>query len=88
MRVLADFMHNNAVTSVVDVGCGDWKFSRVMDWSGIRYHGFYLVDTVIDINKDRFARDNITFATIRGISGRMPISSFAKMYCGISRTRM
>ena len=32
------------------------------------YQGFYLVDTVIDISKDRFARDNITFATMRGIS--------------------
>jgi len=68
MRMLADFMHNNAAASVVDVGCGDWQFSRVMDWSGIRYQGFYLVDTVIDISKDRFARDNTTFATMRGIS--------------------
>ena len=68
MRMLADFMHNNAVTSVVDVGCGDWQFSRVMDWSGIRYQGFDVVDTVIDINKDRFASNNITFATMRSIS--------------------
>ena len=66
--MLADFMHNNAAASVVDVGCGDWQFSRVMDWSGIRYQGFYLVDTVIDISKHRFARDNTTFATMRGIS--------------------
>jgi SAM-dependent methyltransferase len=68
MRMLADFMHNNAVTSVVDVGCGDWQFSRVMDWSGIRYQGFDVVDTVIDLNKERFASDNITFATLRSIS--------------------
>jgi hypothetical protein len=32
------------------------------------YQGFYLVDTVIDISKHRFARDNTTFATMRGIS--------------------
>ena len=68
MRMLADFMHNNAVTSVVDVGCGDWQFSRVMDWSGIRYQGFDVVDAVIDLNKERFASDNITFATLRSIS--------------------
>jgi hypothetical protein len=67
MRMLADFMHNNAVTSVVDAGCGDCQFSRVMDWSGIRYQGFDVVDTVIDLNKERSA-SNITFATLRSIS--------------------
>jgi hypothetical protein len=51
MRMLADFMHNNAVTSVVDVGCGDWQFSRVMDWNVVRHHGFMQCDTVIDTNK-------------------------------------
>jgi len=68
LRMLANFMHNNAVTSVVDVGCGDWQFSRVMDWSGIRYHGFDVVDTVIHVNKERFASENITFATMHNIS--------------------
>jgi len=67
-RMLADFMRNNAVTSVVDVGCGDWQFSRVMDWGGICYHGFDVVDSVIDTNKQCFASDNITFATMRSIS--------------------
>jgi hypothetical protein len=39
-----------------------------MDWSGIFYQGFDVVDTVIVINKDRFASNNITFATMRSIS--------------------
>jgi hypothetical protein len=68
MRMLADFMRNNTVTSVVDVGCGDWQFSRVMDWSDIRYHGFDVVDTVIHVNRERFASENITFATMRSIT--------------------
>jgi hypothetical protein len=40
----------------------------VMDWSGIRYHGFDVVGTVIDTNKQHFASDNIAFATMRSIS--------------------
>ncbi len=72
MRMLADFMRNNAVTSVVDVGCGDWQFSKQMDWSGICYHGFDVVDHVIEADKKNFARDAITFQTMRSIDDLPP----------------
>ena len=64
MRMLADFMHNNAVTSVVDVGCGDWQFSGVMDESGIRYQRFDVVDTV-DRHRLRIAAAFSNFARRR-----------------------
>jgi len=73
MQMLADFVRNNAVTSVVDVGCGDWQFSRVMDWSGIRYHGFDVVESVVEANKQSFARDTVTFQTMRSIDD-LPIA--------------
>jgi SAM-dependent methyltransferase len=68
MRMLADFVHNNAVTSVVDVGCGDWQFSTEMDWSGIRYHGFDVVESVVEANKASFASDTISFQTMCSIN--------------------
>src|SRR5438045_1098621 len=37
--MLQQFLGSNAVTSVVDVGCGDWQFSRHMNWGGIDYTG-------------------------------------------------
>jgi SAM-dependent methyltransferase len=36
---LQAFLHENAIRSVLDVGCGDWQFSRLLDWSGINYIG-------------------------------------------------
>jgi SAM-dependent methyltransferase len=41
-------MKGAGVRSVLDVGCGDWQFSRLIDWSGLdRYLGIDLVDEVI-----------------------------------------
>jgi len=34
-RLLQDFLACRAIRSVVDVGCGDWQFSRLIDWRGI-----------------------------------------------------
>lgn len=61
MKMLTDFIHNNRVKSVVDVGCGDWQFSRAMDWSGVRYYGFDVVASVIEANGRQFASDTVTF---------------------------
>src|SRR5689334_18951608 len=32
---LQDFLKTNQIQTVIDVGCGDWQFSRTLDWSGI-----------------------------------------------------
>jgi len=61
LAFLAEFIRNNTIRSVVDVGCGDWQFSSAMDWSGISYRGFDLVEPVIAANRARFGADNITF---------------------------
>ena len=72
VRVLADFMRNNTVTSVVDVGCGDWQFSRAMDWGGVRYRGFDVVESVVEANKKIFASDTVTFETMHSINDLPP----------------
>jgi SAM-dependent methyltransferase len=65
MAMLADFMRNNGVRTVVDLGCGDWQHSRAMDWSGIRYRGFDVVESVIAANTKRFSSDTVTFHLLR-----------------------
>jgi hypothetical protein len=49
------------VRSVVDVGCGDWQFSRLMDWSGMDYLGIDAVAPVIQENTSLFAKPGIRF---------------------------
>merc|ERR1711879_340528 len=53
---------NKHIKSVVDVGCGDWAFSRLIDWSGVDYKGFDLVENVIVKDKEQYEAPNIHFA--------------------------
>jgi SAM-dependent methyltransferase len=55
------FVEENNVASVVDVGCGDWQFARHMNWEGIEYTGIDCVESVVAFNKEKFAKDNIKF---------------------------
>lgn len=55
------FLADNNIKSVVDVGCGDWTFSQTMNWNGIDYKGFDVVESVIEKNKQKFGKSNIQF---------------------------
>jgi hypothetical protein len=65
---LVRFLRNNGVTSVVDVGCGDWQFSRHIDWSGIDYTGYDVVASVVDNNRLAYARPGVTFGLLSNLN--------------------
>ena len=48
------FLRDNNIKSVIDFGCGDWQFSRYIDWGNINYLGLDIVDSVIENNKKQF----------------------------------
>ena len=58
--MLQQFISHNTIASVVDVGCGDWQFSRHMDWSGVDYTGIDASDVVLE-NTRNFSRDGVRF---------------------------
>jgi hypothetical protein len=58
---LQKFVRERHVRSVLDVGCGDWQFSRLMDWNGIDYLGVDIVPSVIEQDTDKYATDGIRF---------------------------
>ncbi|MBX7065936.1 MAG: methyltransferase domain-containing protein [Parachlamydiales bacterium] len=58
---LQQFLKENQIRTVVDIGCGDWSFSRYIDWSGVEYLGIDIVKMVIDRNEKLFANDSIQF---------------------------
>ena len=64
---LERFIEANAVRSVTDLGCGDWQFSKQIDWSGIAYTGFDVVEAVVMRNRARHARPNIAFTLFTAI---------------------
>jgi SAM-dependent methyltransferase len=49
------------VRSVVDAGCGDWEFARLIDWSPVSYVGVDIVPEVITADRDAFGSDAIAF---------------------------
>jgi len=58
---LARFLAERRIRKVVDFGCGDWSYSKLMNWSGIEYLGVDVVPSVIERNQRRFGRENVNF---------------------------
>ncbi|MCU1454626.1 MAG: glycosyltransferase sugar-binding region containing motif [Acidimicrobiales bacterium] len=52
------------VRTVVDAGCGDWEFARLIDWSGVSYVGVDVVPEVIERNQRELGRDGVSFACL------------------------
>ncbi|MDJ0825374.1 MAG: methyltransferase [Rhodobacter sp.] len=58
---LQAFLARRRVRSVVDLGCGDWQFSQHIDWRGVAYDGFDLVDAVQARNRAAFGSATVRF---------------------------
>lgn len=50
-----------SIRTIVDLGCGDWRYSKFLDFSGRNYTGVDIVASVIADNKRDYARDGVTF---------------------------
>ena len=69
--LITDLIKLNDVKSVVEFGCGWWKYMVDVDLAGVQYDGFDIVDSVIADNRQKHAKDNVRFHTVRdGV--RMP----------------
>ncbi len=58
---LAKFIEQHNIKSVVDLGCGDWSFSRHFNWDNIQYTGVDVVKYIIRRNQKQFSAPNIRF---------------------------
>ncbi len=59
--ILDNFLRANEVKSVIDIGCGDWQFSRLINWYGASYVGYDVVPTLVEENSRRFGQANVRF---------------------------
>lgn len=48
-------------TSVLDVGCGNWMFSSMVNYHTVDYLGVDIVSSVIEENVKKYKKDNISF---------------------------
>ncbi len=71
---LQNFIEKNSIKSVVDLGCGDWEFTRFMNWDGVDYKGYDVVASVIVRNKSRFEKENIHFFQADALNSELPVA--------------
>ncbi len=72
LAFLQDFLRERGIGSVVDGGCGDWQFSRLIDWGGASYTGYDASRIVIERNSKSFANENIKFVHGNFLSVDLP----------------
>lgn len=58
---LEGFIAANAVGSIIDVGCGDWQSSRLIDWQGADYLGVDVVPELVARNQREFGGPGVRF---------------------------
>ena len=63
---LERFIRDRSMSSVVDLGCGDWQFSKNIDWGSARYDGYDIVSSVVSKNKELYATKNVSFNLYSG----------------------
>ena len=59
--LLQKFIREQNARSVVDMGCGDWSFSRLIDWSGVDYLGVDVVPALIEHLNRAYGRPGVRF---------------------------
>lgn len=58
---LQQYIKQNKITSILDLGCGDWQFMHLMDLSGIQYTGVEVVSWLVEENQKKWGAPNIRF---------------------------
>jgi SAM-dependent methyltransferase len=57
---------------LLDVPCGDFNWMRHVDLSGIDYTGGDIVESMIEVNRERYATPSRRFVTVDITSGSLP----------------
>ncbi|HYH74965.1 MAG TPA: class I SAM-dependent methyltransferase [Candidatus Saccharimonadales bacterium] len=69
---LEQFIRDNNITSVVDYGCGDWQFSKLIDWGDATYTGLDIVPSVVEEDTKLYGSDKIKFQVIKPGDTNLP----------------
>ena len=61
---LQQFLEDNHIKSIVDLGCGDWQFSKELNLKGIHYHGIDVAKSVIESNQKTYSSPTVKFSVL------------------------
>lgn len=69
-EILTGLIAELGIVSIVDVGCGDWRWAELMDWSQVSYTGVDVVPSLIERNRTKHGSPHVQFRCID--TARMP----------------
>jgi hypothetical protein len=61
-KFIEKFIEKYKIKTIVDFGCGDWQFSKFINWSDADYLGYDVVESLIKHHSSTFEANNIKFA--------------------------
>lgn len=70
-QFLQEFLRTNRIKSVLDLGCGDWQFSQLIDWGGIRYTGADVSEIAL-ASARKHATANVSFIRLDATRDELP----------------
>ncbi len=81
--IVESFIRLNDVHSVLDLGCGDWQFSKLIPWDNydISYLGLDLSRVIIEKNTATFGTERRQFKVIREPSEIFDLGRFDLVIC-------
>lgn len=68
---LQKLLKEKQITSVVDLACGDWQFSRMLNWSKIHYIGID-APSIVERNNKLYGTPLIEFVNLDAIKDNLP----------------
>ena len=71
-RKLPELFKKYNITSVVDIGCGDFNWLREVIPPHVRYVGIDIVPSIIEYNDATYATENISFMQLDAMNGPLP----------------
>lgn len=77
VQFLQQFFRQNNIQSIVDIGCGDWQFSKNIDFDGIDYKGYDVASFVVNRNLAKYKKPNIDFIHYNGDFSALPKADLA-----------
>src|SRR5215203_3897529 len=77
VALLQRFLREHHINSVTDLGCGDWSFSRLIDWSGVDYVGIDVVPDLIQTLTSTYATPGVRFVNADILNDDLPRADLA-----------
>lgn len=81
--IVESFIRLNDVHTVLDLGCGDWQFSKLIPWDfyDVSYLGLDLSQVIIKNNTETYGSERRQFKVIREPSEVLGLGRFDLVLC-------